>query len=305
MAGSTWPTLVAGARAKASEVEAKFDWLEGDIVPMANGSKADATYDLGQSSFRFRDGYFSRQVLVPAGSAATPPLSQQGAANGFYFPTTSQIATTNPLLITNGTVGAPSLALGNSPTTGFYRVGANNIALASAGVKSWDVSSVGQITTPLQPAFSSYVSSASYSLTSGQFNTITCAGEFYDVGSNYNNANGLFTAPVSGVYNFIFKYNVSPLTSTAQFTGNLFHKLASSGTATTAYVVRDPGVLTYTVGMILEYCLPTQISMAAGDSVYCSIYLAAGKASLEGSYSFYPSISVTSYATFFSGRLAG
>ncbi len=78
MAGSTWPTLAAGARAKASEVEAKFDWVEQDIVPMAAGSKADNTYDLGQSSFRWRN------VYVGPGSAGTPAVCIRAADMGWY-----------------------------------------------------------------------------------------------------------------------------------------------------------------------------------------------------------------------------
>jgi len=64
MAGTSWPALVAGARAKASEVEAKFDWMEGDVVPMSGGSKADATYDLGETSFRWRNAYVSGGIAI-------------------------------------------------------------------------------------------------------------------------------------------------------------------------------------------------------------------------------------------------
>lgn len=64
MSGSAWPALVAGAKAKASEVEAKFDWMEGDIVPMSGGTKTDATYDLGESSFRWRDARISRNIYA-------------------------------------------------------------------------------------------------------------------------------------------------------------------------------------------------------------------------------------------------
>jgi len=85
MAGSSWPALVAGAKAKASEVEAKFDWVEGDIVPMIGGTKTDATYDLGESSFRWRDIRWSRQTLAPAGSVGTPSYSFVGDPNtGVY-----------------------------------------------------------------------------------------------------------------------------------------------------------------------------------------------------------------------------
>jgi hypothetical protein len=39
----------------------------------------------------------------------------------------------------DGTVGAPSIALNNSNSTGFYRIGADNLGLSVAGTKRWDV----------------------------------------------------------------------------------------------------------------------------------------------------------------------
>lgn len=41
-------------------------------------------------------------------------------------------------LAPNGAVGAPSFSWANSPTTGFYRIGADNIGLSVAGTKRWD-----------------------------------------------------------------------------------------------------------------------------------------------------------------------
>ena len=38
MAGTSWPALTSGFKAKGSEVELKFDWIEGSIVPMNGGS---------------------------------------------------------------------------------------------------------------------------------------------------------------------------------------------------------------------------------------------------------------------------
>lgn len=61
MAGSgtsLWPNLLAGQRARASEVEFKFDWLEANHLPMLSGSTTDLTYDLGASNARWRAGWF-------------------------------------------------------------------------------------------------------------------------------------------------------------------------------------------------------------------------------------------------------
>jgi hypothetical protein len=57
MAGTAWPSLAAGNKAKASEVEQKFDWLEGSVVPMNSGSTTDLAYDLGTTTARWRSVY--------------------------------------------------------------------------------------------------------------------------------------------------------------------------------------------------------------------------------------------------------
>lgn len=56
---ATWPSLLAGRKARASEVEAKFDWAEANLWPHSAGVTADATYDLGKSSARWKNGWFS------------------------------------------------------------------------------------------------------------------------------------------------------------------------------------------------------------------------------------------------------
>lgn len=202
MAGSTWPALTAGARAKASEVEAKFDWVEQDLVPMLGGTKADNSYDLGTSGFRWRDAYLSRQLLLPAGSAGTPSIALLSSANGLYFPTTTAMATTNPLHLPNGAVGLPALSFVNSPTSGFYRIGADNIGYAAAGVKAMDISSAGEIVRPLQPAF---LAKNSFLDIFSSSSTVEFDTEIFDQNGDYDNSTDTFTAPVTGRYLFAFQ----------------------------------------------------------------------------------------------------
>jgi len=64
MAGTSWPNLVAGQKAKASEIELKFDWLEGSLVPMSGGNKTNTAYDLGEFSYRWRDLYIGRYGYI-------------------------------------------------------------------------------------------------------------------------------------------------------------------------------------------------------------------------------------------------
>lgn len=59
--------------------------------------------------------------------------------SGFY-------ATNVGVKLIAGTVGAPALAWNSEPSSGWYRVAANNYALAIAGVKAWDISTTGNLT---------------------------------------------------------------------------------------------------------------------------------------------------------------
>ena len=88
MAGTTWPSLTAGKKAKASEVEAKFDWLEGDIVPQTGGSQTDSVYYLGTAGARWLGVY-------------TKSINPTSTADGLAIGTTTAHAST--LLDISGT----------------------------------------------------------------------------------------------------------------------------------------------------------------------------------------------------------
>ena len=80
-------------------------------------------------------------------------------------------------------------------------VGSGNFAVydATIGLTRWRIDSSGRVTMPYQPVFKAYRSAS----TSGA-GVIVFNNEVYDVGNNYNNSNGLFTAPVAGYYIFFF-----------------------------------------------------------------------------------------------------
>lgn len=60
---ATWPTLSEGRKAKASEVEAKFDWLEGDQLPMSGGNFTTGVYNIGSSLYKWGTGYFNSLII--------------------------------------------------------------------------------------------------------------------------------------------------------------------------------------------------------------------------------------------------
>jgi hypothetical protein len=65
------------------------------------------------------------------------------------------------------------------------------------------VATSGEINYPLQPAFLAYKSSTSTNVTGdGTVYTIICDTEIFDQNSDYNNSTGIFTAPVTGRYEF-------------------------------------------------------------------------------------------------------
>lgn len=70
---------------------------------------------------------------------------------------------------------------------------------AGSFIERLRVDSSGRITTPSQPVFKAFRSAS----TSGS-GIIIFNNEIFDVGNNYNNSNGLFTAPVAGYYIFFF-----------------------------------------------------------------------------------------------------
>jgi len=127
MAGSSWPTLVAGAKAKASEVEAKFDWSEEDIVPHAAGTKTNATYDIGETSFRFRDGFFSGTILVGNGSAASPSYSFDSDQDGGLYRISANVVGVSAggtgRIRIDGSVGSITLGGVVAAAAGFVDIG--------------------------------------------------------------------------------------------------------------------------------------------------------------------------------------
>jgi hypothetical protein len=61
----------------------------------------------------------------------------------------------------------------------------------------------GEVNLPLQPAFNAYLSATQNNKTgAGTDYTIIFDTELYDIGNNYNNGTGTFTAPVTGIYRF-------------------------------------------------------------------------------------------------------
>jgi hypothetical protein len=101
-------------------------------------------------------------------------------------------------LVTGG--GTWSIGPDNSASDSFK-------ASASGALGTTDVivaTTAGEVTMPLQPAFSAYLVTATTNDVTGDntIYTVIFATEVFDQNSDYNNGSGLFTAPVTGQYRF-------------------------------------------------------------------------------------------------------
>lgn len=98
-------------------------------------------------------------------------------------------------IITIGsTAGAAQLAL---------QYGTADFTVASGTGTVINALDTGEVTKPLQPMFHAYLSSTQSNATGdGTIVTLIFDTVVSNIGSNYNNANGKFTAPVTGIYLF-------------------------------------------------------------------------------------------------------
>lgn len=176
----------------------------------------------------------------------------------------------------DGSVGTPGINFGLDTNTGIYRISADNLGIACNGTKIIDVLSAG-VTMPINPSFNAYVGSTVNDQT-GDSTTyqLICGTEQHDVGSNYNAATGVFTAPVAGRYFLHGQVTVGGLLNT-HVTGNAAFVLNSSSaiarTLTNPWAISTGGQTTIIVSTIYQ--------LAASDTVYMNVQVTGGTKTVD------------------------
>lgn len=103
-----------------------------------------------------------------------------------------------------------SFTFSHDPTGKVYATG-TNISACFDNLDT-EMTRIGAVVNPPRPCFRAWRAGAIFWNLNGiarQTTTIIAENKLFDVGNNYNNINGRFTAPVDGFYRFIAAHSLS------------------------------------------------------------------------------------------------
>ena len=108
---------------------------------------------------------------------------------------------------------------GNAAYRGFVKYDHANdkMTLGTAGTSAIEVNVIGNVTMPLQPAFQVRPSSAQTNIATSGNVTVVLGSEIFDQNSDFNTSNSLFTAPVTGKYQFNFAIRLDNIDTAANY----------------------------------------------------------------------------------------
>ena len=144
---------------------------------------------------------------------------------------------------------------------------------ATNGTTALNIDANGAITKPLQPAFLAYSNSTQSNISADTSTTINFNTEIFDQGSDFNNSNYKFTAPVTGRYQLQFKCYLTGVPSDAEF---IYTQIITSNRN---YIhIFDPAGFDGNFWFVDNAVL---VDMDASDTAHVVIYNRLGTASLD------------------------
>lgn len=138
------------------------------------------------------------------------------------------------------------------------------IALQNNGVTGFNLTAAGYPLTPLRPAFYATKTNGN----TGTSGTIVYNNVLLNIGSGYSASTGIFTAPVSGTYQF----NITAISATGGYVETAVYY---NGTSSMVFNIRGSGSTGTTAGAGGGFCY----FMNATDTMRCGV---AGSASQFG-----------------------
>lgn len=204
---------------------AAFTTLAGHYI---TGTSIDISNDATASTINIGTGAAVKTVTlgstnttssttVRSGSGALNVTSTNGALTVNSGTGTLGISTDASATTVNIGTGAAAktVTLGstNSTSSLALKYGTNDFTLASATGTVMSALDTGEITYPLQSAFLAIPNATITDVTGdGTDYTTIFTTEIFDQNSDYNNSTGVFTAPVTGRYNFYINASYGDLT---------------------------------------------------------------------------------------------
>jgi len=171
-------------------------------------AKIASTIDLSGKTVTYR-AIVNGDVSATAAIAGAK-LASGAATNNLGFTPINQAGdtATGQILVSSGSVGAPSIINSGSTTSGI-NLTTNNVAIVAGGSTAVNVNSSGFVTRPGNPAFQAWGTSGwHYAPAYGgtgerELTTVPAWSTAYQAGgTNFDSTNGRFTAPVAGYYRF-------------------------------------------------------------------------------------------------------
>lgn len=141
----------------------------------------------------------------------------------------------------------------------------------STGTLTRKVTVGGVQTMPLQPAFLAYKSAPTANATGDGtlISPIIYDTELFDVQGNYDNATGIFTAPVTGYYSFSASVSLSNLI--AAHVDGFFQFVTSAANQTCFAIIISPGKVFQSSASSTLWSSSNIFRLAAGDTMQVSV----------------------------------